>query len=166
MVELRHIACASQILWRITDAGSYTYFIDGDTRYGFVDTIPVRDGTHPDGGAPVPRAGPSGLRRVRRRCRRHSNGRRSRPMRCSDWRQRWRCDDGRSRPVLVISPAIVQTVTLIPTALVQDTRFQYGTVLVAVVACPLLFADLLRSRSGQAPHDPGESTQSQALPER
>ncbi len=46
-VELEHIACSSQILWRLTDAGSYTYFLDGDTRPGFVDTIPIRDGTMP-----------------------------------------------------------------------------------------------------------------------
>jgi hypothetical protein len=165
VVELRHIACSSQILWRISDAGTVTYFIDGDTRTGFVGTIPPRDGAmpmeaHPSRelarrvfdayeGLPSPLKRPAlatyalfglvGVVALRRRS---------------------------MTPVLVISPAIVQTLTLIPTALVQDTRFQYGTVLVAVVACPLLVADLLRSRSGQVGDDPGEATQPQALSER
>jgi hypothetical protein len=157
-VELDHIACSSQILWRLTDAGSYTYFIDGITRPGFVDTIPVRDGAmpmeaHPSRalarrvfdayeGVPSPLKRPAlatyalfglaGAVAIRRRS---------------------------LTPVLIISPAIVQTLTLIPTALVQDTRFQYGTVLVAVVACPLLLADLLRSRTGEVAHQARETTQ-------
>ncbi len=166
-VELAHIACSSQILWRITDGGSntYTYFIDGDTRPGFVDTIPIRDGrmpmeAHPSrelarrvfdayDGVPSPLKRPAlatyalfGLASavaVRRRT---------------------------LTPIIVISPAIIQTLTLIPTTLVQDTRFQYGTVLVAVVACPLLVADLVRSRAGQAADDLGESPEPQTLSDR
>jgi hypothetical protein len=164
-VELDHIACSSQILWRITDAGSVTYFIHGDTRPGFVDTIPTVDGTmpmeaHPSRelarrvfdayeGVPSPLKRPAlatyalfGLAAVVALRRRSLT------------------------PVIIISPAIVQTLTLIPTALVQDTRFQYGTVLVAVVACPLLLADLLRSRTGEVAHDARETTQPEPLPER
>ena len=164
-VELDHIACSSQILWRITDTGSVTYFVHGDSRPGFVDTIPTVDGTlpmeaHPSRelarrifdayeGVPSPLKRPAlatyalfGLAAavaLRRRS---------------------------LTPVIVISPAIVQTLTLIPTALVQDTRFQYGTVLVAVVACPLLLADLLRSRTGEVGDGAGETTQTEPPPER
>lgn len=164
-VELRHIVCSSQILWRLTDAGSVTYFIDGDTRPGYVDTIPTRDGTmpmeaHPSRelarrvfdayeGLPSPLKRPAlatyalfglaGAVALRRRS---------------------------LTPLLVVSPAIVQTLTLIPTALVQDTRFQYGTVLVAVVACPLLLADLVRSRARESSDDTREPAEPEAASER
>lgn len=164
MVEVRHIACSSQIIWRVTDSGSYTYFIDGDNRYGFVDTIPVRDGTLPM------EAHPS--RELARRVFDAYEGLPSplkRPALATYALFGLAAAVALRRrsltPVLVISPTIVQTLTLIPTALVQDTRFQYGTVLVAVVACPLLLADLVGSRTGTDRHQSGEPPPPDALPQ-
>lgn len=142
-VELDHIACSSQILWKVTDRGTYTYFLDGNTASGFVDTIPSGDGKIPleaqpsrqlargvfdfYQGLPSPLIRPAlytyvlfGLA-VAVAIRRRSLG-----------------------ALLAVSPAIVQTVTFVPVALVQDTRFQYGAILVAVVASPLLVAELRR----------------------
>ena len=140
-VELDHIACSSQILWRITDAGSIhlLHRRRHPARIRRHDSDPRRHDA--DGGAPVPRAGPSCLRRVR-----GVPSPLKRPALATYALFGLAAAVAVRRrslaPVIIISPAIVQTLTLIPTALVQDTRFQYGTVLVAVVACPLLVADL------------------------
>jgi hypothetical protein len=141
-VELDHVRCSTRILWQITDQGSYTYFLDTSVRADMVESIPQWPGDvpvedHPSNSLAVTVHDwatdlPSPL---------------VRPalytwtffaiVVVAMWRRR------SVGPLVVASPAIFQTLSLVPFSFVQDTRFQYGAVLIAAVFGPVLLSQAI-----------------------
>jgi len=136
--ELRHLACASKIVWQPWSSGTTTYFMEWYDNGGRIDYLPVwllR--------SPMEEPGNTGLAVAVFRL----------VDRAPDWLVRpalylWVLVAAivvsvrRSRswaPLRMTSPVLIQSVALAAVNLVQDVRFQYGVVLVAVLMAPLLF---------------------------
>jgi hypothetical protein len=138
-VEIDHLVCSSKIVWQVTETGTRTSFINLANRDDIVDTIRVR-GTD----SPMEQHASRSLALSMFRTVTDLPSALLRPalytyaliaavlVAC---RRRRSLD-----PLLIILPALIQTLALTPLVLVQDTRFQYGTILVSVVMTPLLLA--------------------------
>lgn len=135
--EFDHLVCSTRLLWQMDDQGSITYLIEHgatgplhDTIRNLYDGAPVE--AHPSRrlsnttlswllGLPAPLHRPAlyllpfALSAVATSVRRRSTG-----------------------PLLIACPALYQAGSIVPFALVQDTRFLFGAMMVSGFLTPLL----------------------------
>ncbi|MEI8000306.1 MAG: hypothetical protein WCI50_03050 [Actinomycetes bacterium] len=153
VAEVRHIVCSSKIVWQPWPGGTQTYFMEWYDNGGRVQYLPVWLQRSPMEDPPS-----AGLVEVVYRAFTHVPGVLVRPavylyllMIAAGWAVRRR----RSwAPVRIVAPVIIQSIVLVFVSLVQDVRFQYGVILVAVVFVPMLAS--VRRRDPHGPDDPDE----------